>query len=175
MGNIINTKNKISWIKYFLIFFNIFFFFPFFFISSILPIKIPYWTINQTKSTDMDTDNNKRLLNRYGILPKRGSLLNHQLEGRKYFDSGDFALNQAHQSSNIGNVKTGREHPIRQDISEPSSSVPSSSNIDDNATQQSSTRRRSTEVKFHAQTQLHQEMKSPPESENHGTEEGNNE
>ncbi|KAG5777460.1 hypothetical protein H9Q73_008860 [Fusarium xylarioides] len=121
----------------------------------------------------METDKNKRLLNRYGILPKRGNLLNHQLEGRKYFDSGDFALNQAHRSSNIGNVTTGREHPIRQDISEPSSSVPSSSNIDDNATQQSSTRRRSPEVKARAQTHLHEEMKSPPEIEGNGAEERN--
>ncbi|PCD23516.1 hypothetical protein AU210_015036 [Fusarium oxysporum f. sp. radicis-cucumerinum] len=129
--------------------------------------------MNQAKPTEMGTDN-KRLLNRYGILPKRGNLLNHQLEGRKYFDSGDFALSQAHRSSNIGNVTTGREHPIRQDISEPSSSVPSSSNIDDNANQQSSARRRSLEVKFHAQTHLQQEMESPPQSEHHGTEERNN-
>ncbi|EMT68972.1 hypothetical protein NOF04DRAFT_1019295 [Fusarium oxysporum II5] len=129
--------------------------------------------MNQAKPTEMDTDN-KRLLNRYGILPKRGNLLNHQLEGRKYFDSGDFALSQAHRPSNIGNITTGREHPIRQDISEPSSSVPSSSNIDDNANQQSSARRRSLEVKFHAQTHLQQEMESPPESEHHGTEERNN-
>ncbi|KAJ9414313.1 hypothetical protein FOXG_20688 [Fusarium oxysporum f. sp. lycopersici 4287] len=129
--------------------------------------------MNQAKPTEMDTDN-KRLLNRYGILPKRGNLLNHQLEGRKYFDSGDFALSQAHRPSNIGNVATGREHPIRQDISEPSSSVPSSSNIDDNANQQSSARRRSLEVKFHAQTHLQQEMESPPQSEHHGTEERNN-
>ncbi|KAL5589772.1 hypothetical protein FOVSG1_011639 [Fusarium oxysporum f. sp. vasinfectum] len=129
--------------------------------------------MNQAKPTEMDTDN-KRLLNRYGVLPKRGNLLNHQLEGRKYFDSGDFALSQAHRPSNIGNVTTGLEHPIRQDISEPSSSVPSSSNIDDNANQQSSARRRSLEVKFHAQTHLQQEMESPPESEHHGTEERNN-
>ncbi|ENH71541.1 hypothetical protein FOQG_11909 [Fusarium oxysporum f. sp. raphani 54005] len=129
--------------------------------------------MNQAKPTEMDTDN-KRLLNRYGILPKRGNLLNHQLEGRKYFDSGDFALSQARRPSNIGNVTTGREHPIRQDISEPSSSVPSSSNIDDNANQQSSARRRSLEVKFHAHTHLQQEMESPPESEHHGTEERNN-
>ncbi|CZR45539.1 uncharacterized protein FPRO_15285 [Fusarium proliferatum ET1] len=95
-------------------------------------------------------------------------------KGRKYFDSGDFALNQAHRSSNIGNVTTGQEHPIRQEISEPSSSVPSSSNIDDNATQPSSTRQRSPEVKFHAQTHLHQEMESPPESEHHRTDERNN-
>ncbi|KAI1016303.1 hypothetical protein LB503_010393 [Fusarium chuoi] len=134
--------------------------------------------MNQTKQPEMDTDKNKRLLNRYGILPKRGNLLSHRLEfrwkGRKYFDSGDFALNQAHRSSNIGNVTTGQEHPIRQEISEPSSSVPSSSNIDDNATQPSSTRQRSPEVKFHAQTHLHQEMESPPESEHHRTDERNN-
>ncbi|KAG7406315.1 hypothetical protein DER46DRAFT_75354 [Fusarium sp. MPI-SDFR-AT-0072] len=130
--------------------------------------------MNQAKPTEVDTDKNKRLLNRYGILPKRGNLLNHQLEGRKYFDSGDFALNQAHRSSNIGNVTTGREHPIRQDISEPSSSVPSSSNIEDDANQRSSARRGSPEVKFHAQTHLQQEMESPPENGDHGTEVNNN-
>ncbi|KAF4344246.1 camp-regulated phospho family Igo1 [Fusarium beomiforme] len=117
----------------------------------------------------MDTEKNKRLLNRYGILPKRGNLLNHQLEGRKYFDSGDFALNQAHRASNIGNVTTGSEHPIRQDISEPSSSVPGSSNLKDNAGQPSSATRKSLEAKPHPHTQLQQEMESPEEGESRTT------
>lgn len=38
--------------------------------------------MNQTKQPEMDTDKNKRLLNRYGILPKRGNLLSHRLEVR---------------------------------------------------------------------------------------------
>ncbi|KAH6959878.1 hypothetical protein BKA56DRAFT_599671 [Ilyonectria sp. MPI-CAGE-AT-0026] len=87
------------------------------------------------KKTEAPTERDKRLLRRYGMIPTRGSLLHHQLEGRKYFDSGDFALSQANKPSNIGAVNTGSEHPLRETISYPSSPVPSSSNVDDDANQ----------------------------------------
>ncbi|KAL5401953.1 hypothetical protein PMIN06_011241 [Paraphaeosphaeria minitans] len=70
-----------------------------------------------------------RLLHRYGKLPAREDLLNHQLERRKYFDSGDFALSHAYRVSDIGQIQTGTEHPLRKGISHPSSPVPAGSNI----------------------------------------------
>ncbi|KAH7025187.1 uncharacterized protein B0I36DRAFT_332629 [Microdochium trichocladiopsis] len=81
-------------------------------------------------------EGDERLLNLYGKIPTRGDLLHHQLEGRKYFDSGDFALSQAHKCSNIGAVNTGSEHPFRKSISHPLSPVPTSSNVDNDANQQ---------------------------------------
>ncbi len=62
------------------------------------------------------------LANNYAILQKR-----------KYFDSGDFALAQAHGSSNDGEVETGSQHPLRQGIPHPYSAVPSSSNVQSNS------------------------------------------
>jgi len=58
------------------------------------------------------------------------------VQGRKYFDSGDFALSQAHQPSNIGAVKTGSTQPLREGISQPSCPVPNSSNVRSDANQQ---------------------------------------
>ncbi|OAL45114.1 camp-regulated phospho protein family protein Igo1, partial [Pyrenochaeta sp. DS3sAY3a] len=77
-----------------------------------------------------------RLLRRYGKLPAREDLLDHQLERRKYFDSGDFALSVAHRVSDIGHIQTGTQHPLRKDISHPSSPVPASSNIKDDSGEQ---------------------------------------
>ncbi|KAH7007925.1 uncharacterized protein B0I36DRAFT_343034 [Microdochium trichocladiopsis] len=76
-------------------------------------------------------EGDKLLLNLYGKIPTRGNLLHHQLEGRKYFDSGDFTLSQAHKCSNIG-ART----PFRKSISHPLSPVPTSSNVDNDANQQ---------------------------------------
>ncbi|KAL5372130.1 hypothetical protein DPSP01_013743 [Paraphaeosphaeria sporulosa] len=55
---------------------------------------------------------------------------------RKYFDSGDFALSHAYRVSDIGQIQTGREHPLRKGISHPSSPVPASSNINKNSGEQ---------------------------------------
>lgn len=59
--------------------------------------------MNHTKQPEMDTDKNRRLLNRYGILPKRGNLLSHQLEVRMT----GFVLNTC-QTNSFG----GREENI---------------------------------------------------------------
>ncbi|KAH8742895.1 hypothetical protein F5883DRAFT_375265, partial [Diaporthe sp. PMI_573] len=75
-------------------------------------------------------------LHLYGKVPTTGGLLHRQLEGRKYFDSGDFALSQAHKPSNAGAIKTGSEHPLRDKISHPLSPVPGSSNVNEDANQQ---------------------------------------
>ena len=50
-------------------------------------------------------------------------------QGRTYFDSGDFALSKARKSSDIGSVETGKEHPVREQISQPGSAAPGSSNF----------------------------------------------
>lgn len=91
-----------------------------------------------------------------GQEPARGGLLHHQLERRQYFDSGDLALSQAHRSSNIGAVKTGGEHPLRENISHPFSPVPSASNVDEEANAQHQGAKSTGEVR-HA-SHLHQEM-----------------
>lgn len=36
-----------------------------------------------------------KLYKLYGKLPSRNELISHKLQDRKYFDSGDYALNQA--------------------------------------------------------------------------------
>ncbi|KAH6622264.1 hypothetical protein C7974DRAFT_219244 [Boeremia exigua] len=75
------------------------------------------------------TKQDARLLRRYGKLPAREDLLNHQLERRKYFDSGDFALSHAHRVSDIGHIQTGIEHPLCGSISHPSSPAPAGCNV----------------------------------------------
>ncbi|PVH91682.1 hypothetical protein DM02DRAFT_620375 [Periconia macrospinosa] len=80
------------------------------------------------------TGRDNRSLRLYRRLPKREELLHHQLERRKFFDSGDYTLSQAHRASDIGRVRTGTEHPLRESISHPSSPVPSGSNIKDVST-----------------------------------------
>ncbi|KAL8376016.1 hypothetical protein RB595_007228 [Gaeumannomyces hyphopodioides] len=82
------------------------------------------------------TEKDKNLLHMYGKIPSRGSLLHHQLDGRKYFDSGDFALSKTKTPSDSGTVATGSEHPTRETVAHPSSPVPSSSNVGGNAGEQ---------------------------------------
>ncbi|KAM0668866.1 hypothetical protein ACQRIU_002428 [Beauveria bassiana] len=65
----------------------------------------------------------------YGDKLPRNRLLKGQLKERFYFDSGDHAVSQAHRSTNIGEVDTGVEHPLREHISHPVSAVPASSNV----------------------------------------------
>jgi hypothetical protein len=146
--------------------------------------------MDQSKTSDLATEKNKALLSRYGIVPSRSNLLHHQLEvskapsppsfarfeltsylkGRKYFDSGDFALTQAHRSSNMGSVTTGSEHPIRQDISEPSCSVPSSSNLEGNDHQRSSVERKTGEPTLAQHGHL-QEVEHRQETQDHDVKE----
>lgn len=99
------------------------------------------------KKAEHPAERDKHLLRIYGKIPSRGNLLHHQLEGRKYFDSGDFALSQAKKSSDIGAVSTGSEHPVRRDISDPSCPVPSSSNVGDDANQDSRTEKKTGELR----------------------------
>ena len=41
-------------------------------------------------------------------------------ERRKYFDSGDFALSQAHSASDMGHIQTGIDHQLCGSMSHPS-------------------------------------------------------
>ncbi|KAJ5473986.1 Endosulphine [Penicillium sp. IBT 31633x] len=75
-----------------------------------------------------------RLLKKYGKLP-RGGLLAQKSKERTYFDSGDFALSAAHRETDNGAIQTGRAHPHRESISHPYASIPASSNIDEDANQ----------------------------------------
>ncbi|KAK2058650.1 hypothetical protein LY76DRAFT_513734 [Colletotrichum caudatum] len=70
----------------------------------------------------------ERIRRLYGKAPARSDLLHNQLQ-RKYFDSGDYALQDAHRPSSMGSVRTGTEHPLREGILQPSAPVPTSSNI----------------------------------------------
>ncbi|KAK4463214.1 hypothetical protein QBC42DRAFT_266213 [Cladorrhinum samala] len=92
--------------------------------------------MDSSQGSHLLTDRDKRLLHLYGKIPTTGHLSHHQPEERKYFDSGDFALSQARQPSNIGAVETGSKHPLREDISRPSCPVPNSSNVESDANQQ---------------------------------------
>jgi hypothetical protein len=72
---------------------------------------------------------------------------------------------QAHRSSDIGTVTTGSEHPIRRDISVPSCSVPSSSNLDENANQHLSAERKAGELKFTTHSHFQQDTEARRENE----------
>ena len=54
---------------------------------------------------------------------------------RTYFDSGDFALSAADRETDNGAIQTGRAHPHRENISHPYASIPASSNVDEDANQ----------------------------------------
>ncbi|CAG2010838.1 unnamed protein product, partial [Fusarium graminearum] len=87
------------------------------------------------------------------------------LEERKYFDSGDFALMQAHRSSDIGIIATGSEHPIRRDISAPLCSVPGSSNLGENADRSLLAEKKTGELELTTHSHLQQETEAQQENE----------
>jgi len=117
---------------------------------------------NQNQNADKHPDVNVpisklsdgQLFDRYGKLPSKEELLHKQLKTRKYFDSGDFALSQASKSSDIGFTETGREHPLRQNISHPFCPVPDNSNVDKDANRPLSHRRGSGPGQGSAPTSL---------------------
>ncbi|KAL3262699.1 hypothetical protein ABHI18_002512 [Aspergillus niger] len=77
------------------------------------------------------TEDEKRLLRTYGRLPRPGV---QQSKGRKYFDSGDYALSAANKASDdSGLVQSGTAHPLRESISRPHAPVPTISNINKDA------------------------------------------
>ena len=68
---------------------------------------------------------------------------------RTYFDSGDYALSKAHKPSNIGEVETGAQHPVRETISHTVSATPASSNVMDKSNNENTQQPpQSTEVKI---------------------------
>ncbi|CAH0020105.1 unnamed protein product [Clonostachys rhizophaga] len=81
----------------------------------------------------------------YGRAPHR-DLLDHQLDERRYFDSGDFALSQVQRGSDIGKIKTGTQHPRRESISHPRAPMPGSINVDESASKGLQDQKKSSEV-----------------------------
>ncbi|CRK44621.1 hypothetical protein BN1723_006214 [Verticillium longisporum] len=97
---------------------------------------------SDTKVTDTKapTEKEDRLRRMYGKLPTRTDLLHHQLEVssvvnpfRNLADHFIVHRGTAHKASNIGNIQSGKKHPLVENISRPSAPVPSCSNVDDNA------------------------------------------
>ncbi|KAF2094528.1 hypothetical protein NA57DRAFT_80330 [Rhizodiscina lignyota] len=81
----------------------------------------------KTDATHPD-DEEKRLFSLYGKLPDKKGLL--RVKERKYFDSGDLALEQAGKTSDTGvTVRTGKDHPLLKNLSHLSSPVPGGSNV----------------------------------------------
>ncbi|KAL7950185.1 hypothetical protein V8C42DRAFT_361195 [Trichoderma barbatum] len=76
-----------------------------------------------------DIGRETHLRNIYGTVPKREQLLDHQLENRTFFDSGDFALSKARKPSSMGSVTTGSQHPSREAISHPFCPVSEQGNL----------------------------------------------
>lgn len=66
----------------------------------------------------------------------------------------------------MGRVTTGSEHPIRQDISEPSCSVPSSSNLERNYQRRSSNEKKTSEPTVAQHAHL-QEVEPRQKSQDH--------
>jgi hypothetical protein len=130
--------------------------------SPILPYSAnPQHFYRMNRSQDQDgskplTEQDVRLLRRYGKLPAREDLLDHQLERRKYFDSGDFSLSHSQKVSDIGPIQTGTEHPLRKGISHPLSPVPATSNIKDDSGEQEKGVKEGHKVK--KASHLHQQM-----------------
>jgi hypothetical protein len=70
----------------------------------------------------------------------------------------------------MGSVTTGSEHPVRKDISEPVCSVPSSSNLEENANRGSSTEKKTGELNL-AQHTHQREMEPRQENQDHDVKE----
>ncbi|CAG9953205.1 unnamed protein product [Clonostachys rosea f. rosea IK726] len=93
----------------------------------------------------------------YGRAPYR-DLLDHQLDERRYFDSGDLALSQAQRGSDIGKIKTGTQHPRRESISHPRAPMPGSGNVDESANKGLQDQEKSSELQN--QSYLHEIARS---------------
>ncbi|CAI6088420.1 unnamed protein product [Clonostachys chloroleuca] len=99
----------------------------------------------QSEATQKPNGRVEHLQEMYGRAPHR-DLLNHQLDERRYFDSGDFALSQAQRGSDIGKIKTGIQHPQRESISHPRAPNPSSSNVGESTSKGRQDQKKSSEV-----------------------------
>ncbi|KAK1573572.1 uncharacterized protein LY79DRAFT_593899 [Colletotrichum navitas] len=77
-------------------------------------------------ASNMHVVKEDRIRRLYGKAPARSDLLHKQMQ-RKYFDSGDYALQDAHKPCSMGSVQTGAEHPLCKNIPHPSAPVPTSS------------------------------------------------
>ncbi|KAG5461324.1 MAG: camp-regulated phosphoprotein/endosulfine conserved region-domain-containing protein [Olpidium bornovanus] len=58
------------------------------------------------------TEEEKKVYQKYGKLPTGKDLLGHKLKDRKYFDSGDYAMNKAGKTTG----PVGTSHPSPENI-----------------------------------------------------------
>lgn len=70
------------------------------------------------------TEEEQKLFRLYGKLPNKKDLLQNKLKERKYFDSGDYALEKAGKTSSIGVTSIGSQHPLPENIPHLSSPGP---------------------------------------------------
>ena len=58
----------------------------------------------------------QRLFRLYGKLPSRADYFTRHLKGRKYFDSGDYAVCQAGKGDGVEVGVVGSQHPAPENI-----------------------------------------------------------
>jgi len=58
----------------------------------------------------------QRLFRLYGKLPSKADHLSKQLKERKYFDSGDYALQKAGKAGSVDTGVIGTKHPLPENI-----------------------------------------------------------
>ncbi|CAH0055808.1 unnamed protein product [Clonostachys solani] len=114
-------------------------------------------TKGNPEAADKPGNKAEHLREMYGRAPRR-NLLDHQLDERKYFDSGDFALSQARRGSDIGQIKTGTQHPDRESISDPKAPIPGSGNVNKSASKDLNDPEKSSEPQN--QSYLHEMARS---------------
>lgn len=58
----------------------------------------------------------QRLFRLYGKLPSRSDHFAKHLKGRKYFDSGDYAMSKAGKGDSVDAGTVGSQHPVPENI-----------------------------------------------------------
>ncbi|KAL2115545.1 hypothetical protein VTJ04DRAFT_9800 [Mycothermus thermophilus] len=58
----------------------------------------------------------QRLFRLYGKLPSRSDHFAKHLKERKYFDSGDYAMNKAGKGNSVDTGAVGSQHPLPENI-----------------------------------------------------------
>jgi len=69
------------------------------------------------------TPDEQRLFRLYGKLPSKSDHLAKHLKERKYFDSGDYALQKAGKADSVDAGSVGSKHPLPENIPHLSSPV----------------------------------------------------
>lgn len=79
----------------------------------------------QAKKVDIKSlsPEEQRLFRLYGKLPSRSDHFAKHLKERKYFDSGDYAMNKAGKGDSVDTGAVGSQHPVPENIPHLSSPV----------------------------------------------------